>query len=535
MDRIKKILLVAISFLVILTACQKQDMNPIEENPIEEEEPIVDKFNHLYDTRNVQVAKEIYVIDMKNLKGADEVMLAVSLQGIVAQTGAAIYIHTDGPSSRYWFSELSQNYSEVDSVWLLVETFRSHIPESTYILYTPYTESMNVATTLSGIEQSLMISERLESQAIEYGFVLKRDVRQRTTRWVIEHFKDKINFKAIASQPINNLANRDFIISQKGLIITHIQNDLEGFESFIPSDTPMLGWGTDEVSDVYHLSQRGITTIASDHAWNVSFLAQIDNVSFSQNDFKTIESDSNKHYVSFILTDGDNIQWLLGNDHFFHESRFGNQKRGTIPMGWTVAPILYTLAPSVLKSYYSNASSNDEFIGGPSGIGYINPDVYPVDALELNALRTNEYYEKTDLNYMTVIGSQHNFEQNIDVMNAYASQPNIDGGFIFANFDAYKGYRGKLWWFNDKPFLSVREALWDLDDLQPLANRINQSVINPRIVDGYTLIIIHAWSHDYDDVLALSQLFEDHIEIVLPGQMMSLIQSNVSKTTQIPV
>ncbi|QWB95488.1 hypothetical protein KHQ89_05915 [Mycoplasmatota bacterium] len=96
------------------------------------------------------------------------------------------------------------------------------------------------------------------------------------------------------------------------------------------------------------------------------------------------------------------------------------------------------------------------------------------------------------------------------------------------------GYHGELWWYNEKPFLSVREAMWDLTSLEPLAQRINSSAINASNVEGYTLIIVHAWSHDYDDVKTLVNMFDDHVEVILPGQMLELINQNVEKVNAKP-
>jgi len=517
-----------------LFACSELDIIIDESNEPEVPSEPISLFEHIYQVNDKSIADDVYVIHINDLNGASEILLAVSLQGIVAQKQASIYIETNGPSAAYWFEELNIDYIRVYDVWTLVEIFYDDILLNGYILYEVNTESVNVASTLAGIERHVMITKEIEELAIDKGLVLVRDVSDRTTRWVIDTFKDQINFEAIASQPINNLANRDFIIANQGLIITSIVRDLEGYDDLIPMDTPMLGWGTDEVSDVYHLSQRAITTIASDHAWNLSFLSQVEREALSQISKEPVTFNENKHYVSFIMTDGDNIQWLVGNDYYFHEERLAHPERGSIPMGWTIAPLLYTLAPSVMDSYYQTATTNDEFIGGPSGIGYINPDVYPSQALSLNARRTSDYYEEVDLSYMTIIGSQNGFKENVDVMSFYANKDHIQGGFIFANFDRYMGYRGQLWWFNQKPFLSAREAMWDLDSLDPLANRVNASTVNPYQVDGYTLIIVHVWSHGYSDVVALSELFDDHVEIILPSQMMTFISEHVEKTTQIP-
>ncbi|QWB95489.1 hypothetical protein KHQ89_05920 [Mycoplasmatota bacterium] len=422
---IKKIIITCLT-LFMLSGCSITDEKPQIGDESEESEEIMDDINkstfeHLYDLNDKYILENVYVIHMSDLKSNDEILLAVSLQGILAQNKASVYIINSGDASIYWLDSLNITYHTIDNVWDLLDMYIDEIPMS-YVLYELNTESVNVATTLSGVERLLMVTVKIEDEAINHGLTLTRDVRDRDTRWVIENFKNSINFNAVATQPINNLANRDFIISQKGLILTHIQNDLEGYEDLIPDDTPMLGWGVDEVSDVEYLSTQGITTIASDHAWNISFLSQVKPTTFKQLKDDSIPQDLNKHFVSFIMTDGDNIQWLLGNDHFFDEKRYGNENRGDVPMGWTIAPLMYTLAPSALNAYYEHATLNDEMIGGPSGIGYINPDVYPSDALLINAKRTNDYYEALDLDYMTIIGSQNNFYNHTEVLDVYAQQ-----------------------------------------------------------------------------------------------------------------
>ena len=44
--------------------------------------------------------------------------------------------------------------------------------------------------------------------------------------------------------------------------------------------------------------------------------------------------------------------------------------RGTVPLGWEVAPAFAELAPAVLEHYYRTATPNDYLICGPSGASY---------------------------------------------------------------------------------------------------------------------------------------------------------------------
>ena len=39
--------------------------------------------------------------------------------------------------------------------------------------------------------------------------------------------------------------------------------------------------------------------------------------------------------VSFIGSDGDNVQWLQGNFFLGNQSYWGNPQRGKIPFGWS--------------------------------------------------------------------------------------------------------------------------------------------------------------------------------------------------------
>ena len=83
------------------------------------------------------------------------------------------------------------------------------------------------------------------------------------------------------------------------------------------------------------------------------------------------------HTVCFVMSDGDNIQWLL--NWFITDIRwFGNNNRGQLDIGWTISPALSELAPTVMSKIYETSSNTaygkDYFIAGPSGTGYIYPE-----------------------------------------------------------------------------------------------------------------------------------------------------------------
>lgn len=84
-----------------------------------------------------------------------------------------------------------------------------------------------------------------------------------------------------------------------------------------------------------------------------------------------------KHTVTFLMTDGDNVQWLLG-PFASGAAWYGSPNRGKVSLGWTVSPALAELAPSVLAYFYEHANPGvDEFVAGVSGVGYYIPEKVP--------------------------------------------------------------------------------------------------------------------------------------------------------------
>lgn len=76
-----------------------------------------------------------------------------------------------------------------------------------------------------------------------------------------------------------------------------------------------------------------------------------------------------KFYVGHYVGDYDAPSWLYKAVARF----FPDPARGKIPLGWAFDPNLADRAPQALAYAYRYASSNDFFITGDSGAGYLNP------------------------------------------------------------------------------------------------------------------------------------------------------------------
>ncbi len=78
---------------------------------------------------------------------------------------------------------------------------------------------------------------------------------------------------------------------------------------------------------------------------------------------------ANKFFVGHYVGDYDSPSWLYKAVPAF----FRDPARGKIPLGWAFDPNLADRAPQVLVYAYRHATTNDFFIAGDSGAGYLNP------------------------------------------------------------------------------------------------------------------------------------------------------------------
>lgn len=83
---------------------------------------------------------------------------------------------------------------------------------------------------------------------------------------------------------------------------------------------------------------------------------------------------------------------------------FPKSSRGKVPLGWAFDPSLSDRAPQALAYAYRHASTNDFFIAGDSGAGYLNPRALTVrpDSGLPSGLRAwtehcRKYYNRWDM------------------------------------------------------------------------------------------------------------------------------------------
>merc|ERR1711964_250637 len=107
------------------------------------------------------------------------------------------------------------------------------------------------------------------------------------------------------------------------------------------------------------------------------------------------------------MSDGDNLQWTLGG-WTTDEKYWGSPLRGSVPLGWTFSPSTKWLAPTVLQNVMATATSNDELVAGPSGVGYMYPAHWPSSKLDDFASLTFEGMKAAGMKAINAIGKEDN-------------------------------------------------------------------------------------------------------------------------------
>lgn len=520
-------------------------------------EPIHHKFNTYIQTfnysiidnsgsyiKNSIIPKKLYVISENDMTKAEQTMIT-TLQGIVSsKSNEQIYILSDSePDYKLWLEDLKKNYNVkyklIKDPWKLLKIFKSYVDG--YILYTTFNPpSINNACSLASLKNSLAIDEAIEEKVKEQGLTkLVKDCRDTDKYWAFNTlWNSGLNHSTVIEiSPDKPLALRDYAITSKSLVFYEDNvNDFSFRESIFKSmddNGHCLGWGPDEHTNVTIASKHGIDVTAADWSYNLSVLSSYTSIPRKQKQESNFKGEDGVHYVTFIMSDGDNQQWMLGSN-YSSKNWFGSPYRGDFNLGWSINKSLYYLAPTVFHKYYESAGSSkyfDNFVTSPSGNGYMYPSKFPINKLDSYTNTLSEYMKKVDQNYVLILDDEALYKTNI--WDKYTCHDNIHG-LLYLNYYKNNSYEGKIVWSNNKPIVSCRDLLWwglesETNIVDNINKRINLGYIDIKNPNSYSFVYVHVWSNTMDNVNnVITKLNQNpKVRIVTPNTFMKLINENV--------
>lgn len=505
-----------------------------------------------------EISEEITVIKASVLPTPQR-HAVIALQGLVAKEKPQIFIDFGNAANRYALNEFQSKghklvyNDESGNPWnfsTLVAKFRDYIADKGYILYATTEDhgQLNTATNLATINGWLPVSKELEQAVVDLGFEKRADISgDNIDLNYLKNFykenKDKFRNDSLVHMYYYAQGMRDFAIQQNIFVMYVDDSDYEGrlfrdsvMRELEPSST-IFGWCQYEVKFTESASRYGHHVIPSDHSFNLSILSSFDATEekFAAPCTDKVELDHDKHYVAIVYSDGDNLQWIQNGFSEFHTwQSYGLD----IPVTWTFAPSAAELSDVDMKRTLAN-SENATFITGPTGGGYARVTKMNSDELEAFSDYTASVMLESGLGIMTLLDEEENdtFDRSMQKRLGYFSRyDNIKGGILQIDPDRYASGGGRVYFSDDKPFVSVGFSLWHPSGnasevtkewLAEQAAIINAKPADIKTINGYTVINIHPWTVGPDDLAYFISQLDDGVEILAADELLAAVEQNI--------
>jgi len=468
-------------------------------------------------------------------KNIPEHMLAESLSGLAAQsvndgTGTEmIWLKGGPPDYLTWYSMICKRFGLQDDgeayVWDLVKKFADAGVVKGYVLFDEDTSegalyelrqnmntSSNTATVLASILKGVMVERKLETRAQQLGLKKLADAATMTNEECFEKYKDQLNNNMVLAVDPKVGENRDIAIAQRAMTIYGLGPFEEKVMEWVAPLAPVLGWNGGGESEHTGLATRWAHfNTASNWAMNLPLLSaeswdmKIDKA--SSVDPRKIDYGDKRSCHSFIMTDGDNLQWMCRN-FIFNPNFWANPYATSIPMSWTANPCNLSMANpyawnTLVKGQKTMALSE---YGG----GYEYPDIFAKDRPDREQLlrefarRINEHLKQTGVKVFGFITAENRWSD--DAKFAYKIfAEEMDGiiGMFAVQYNPYQDSKGDIFWVRNRqgveiPVIAPKFNVW-------ASGKTKGTMANPQIIAGlinrdaaegqnFNFSIVHAWS-----------------------------------------
>lgn len=496
------------------------------------------EYNGLYGWPEQRMPKKI--LSCQPGKNLSEAMLLESLSGLAAQAvnegkfGEMVWIDmSNNDSYNQLYKGLVQKFGspihEFKSVWDLLDylvkkevvkgyiLYKADKPRNdSYASYPDINYSCNVATVYASLLKGVLIEETLKEKVKHYSLKCLKDAREETPEQCFQLNKKRLNNCSAASIPprVSNL--RDYVIAHKLMIYADDKSLVNKVLEWVKPLSPILGWGCgDEYDFTSLISLWGHVNTASNWCWNLPLIStmrnfiqpqkieeeQIQKINFNNCDFRH----------SFVMSDGDNMQWTIGN-FINNPSYWGNSRKDSIGLNWTLCPIeLSIVSPMTWNSLVESKPSLSSLI--EYGGGYQYPDLFAknrsnrTELLRQFARRVNAHISELGIKVFGFICRDISSADSQEAFQIYAEELKDISGMIAVQYFPYE-QQGEIYWKKNLhginiPIVTARYSIWnEVNEYRPragtpeyIASLINRD-FNSNNKDRYrnTWTIVHAWS-----------------------------------------
>ncbi|MCL5283905.1 MAG: hypothetical protein M1330_04235 [Armatimonadetes bacterium] len=476
--------------------------------------------------------RDLWIVPHDALSPAEQAF-ALTLQGLANRVRPQIWMKA-GSTYQIIEDQLKQEgvrFHHANSIWELLAQFRDVVKGA--FLCRINAPSLNVATSLCGLHDAVALDESLMSRAQTAKLNIIADVREWDERKAFDRYRNRFARGILVEQTPQGAGPgflRDYAVAHNAF--TYYTTD-DGFRTeaarALGPDALAYGWGPSEYPWVKSLSLANATGVGSDWSLNLSALQHLTAGPIIRPKRPVPPKEDGVRYVAFVMTDGDNVQWLCGS-FVGNERYWSSPLRGQFPFTWEVSPMLTQVAPRVLKYLYFTAKDTEGFVTGAGVPGYTYIHFQP-DPRSI-ALQAEPFLRRADLPFVGILNAN---EGHLNETIPLLELPYVEA-VLYKDYAPYNRHQGKVFWHQGKPCISFRYMLWQgLMTPQQVAQGVSQMPLKPLSDENsYALVTVHAWSFGdiggpLEAVRRTIALLPPNTHVVTADQLVTLMKSNLSR------
>ena len=350
--------------------------------------------------RSLPPAKTLTICDITR-EPPDVQLCVLVLQGLINRTRPTVYCLFNETDSQ-WLNWMRRNQwvttTRTVRSWRELLTRHSGLVRGMVVTDPKLPATKNIANMIAAAENCIVVSPRM----LPYlKLPVRSDLRGRwktsaeAYQWALDTLWPKLNHKLAACSYPFHLGLRDYLTQHRAFIFW-ISGPIDGARPYanptdevrvaekllarMPANSPVMSYpwagkdiGMGEGPGVTLFAEFGKYLVGSVNCTNLSVHSGVRSGGLRPREPQVPRLDPGKVYVSFIMSDGDNLPVLTVSNF---PQLWADPLRGKVPVGWTISPSAWLLMPDVMSYYYRTAASADAFLGAVSGIGYTYPDSY---------------------------------------------------------------------------------------------------------------------------------------------------------------
>ena len=425
-------------------------------------------------------------------------MMVQSVAGLAARAvnegacGEMVWIGTTNPDYEQWYAALIERLGLEErgtlGAWDLVARFVAKGAIKGYVLYSYdysdgpiFTEreaidhSANVASSVAGLLKAVLIEEGQEERARALGLEKLFDARGKEYGACFEAYRDRLNRRMLCTQDPKAPHNRAMAIAHQAFVVYGRESPVPEMMAWLEPLSPILGWnGGDEYQQTVLSTEHGHIQTATNWCLNLPALSAGTEAAPTKRvrsvDPRQISWDDSRHQVAFVMSDGDNVQWLMGSFLRYTERSYWNSPaHGRFPFGWTgCLTHLRQLCPQAIDYLVETQPAQSSVL--EMGGGYYYPDRFGArrkepGLLAAHARRVWAHLQRVGVRVLEVCATDLESPATLEAFRTYGREMPGLVGILAIQYSPYEAGAGKVFWVKDRsgidiPVVTARYALW---------------------------------------------------------------------------